>query len=54
LAKASHTVLDGFELRSDVHFVRYPERYRDRRGDVMWSRVVRLVAAREAARHRVA
>jgi hypothetical protein len=48
MAKASRIVLDGFELRTDVHVVRYPDRYQDPRGAVMWDRVMRLVAAREA------
>jgi DNA polymerase-1 len=54
MAKASRIVLAGFELRTDVHIVRHPDRYRDPRGDVMWNRVTRLVAAREATRHEVA
>ncbi|MET4514306.1 DNA polymerase [Bradyrhizobium sp. I1.7.5] len=47
---ASRLVI-GFELRVDVYVVRYPDRYRDSngRGDVMWARVMELVAAREAA-----
>ena len=54
MAKASRIVLAGFELRTDVHFVRHPNRYRDPRGDVMWDRVMRLIAAREATQHEVA
>lgn len=50
MAKASRIVLDGFELRTDVHVVRYPDRYQDPRGALMWDRVMRLIAAREAAR----
>jgi hypothetical protein len=52
MAKASRIVLDGFELRTDVHPVRYPDRYRDPRGTVMWERVMRLIAAREGAKQR--
>ena len=50
MAKASRVVLDGFELRTDVNVVRYPDRYQDPRGVVMWERVMKLVAKREAAR----
>jgi hypothetical protein len=54
MAKASRVVLDGFELRTDVHEVRYPDRYQDPRGTLMWDRVMRFVAAREAANRGVA
>ena len=54
MAKSSRIILDGFELRTDVHLVRHPDRYRDPRGNVMWDRVTRLVAAREAVRYEVA
>jgi DNA polymerase family A len=49
MAKASRIVLDGFELRTEVNVVRYPDRYQDPRGVLMWDRVMRLIAAREAA-----
>ncbi len=54
MATASRVVLDGFELRTDVHAVRYPDRYQDPRGVVMWDRVMKLVAKREAAKQVVA
>jgi DNA polymerase I len=54
MAKASRAVLGGFELRSEASLVRYPDRYRDRRGVVMWERLMRLVEAREAAGEAVA
>jgi hypothetical protein len=54
MAKASRVVLDGFELRTDVNVVRYPDRYRDPRGATMWQRVLQLISQREAARHEVA
>jgi DNA polymerase I len=54
MAKASRIVLDGFELRTDVHPVRYPDRYSDPRGTVMWDRVMRLIATREGAKQGVA
>jgi DNA polymerase family A len=54
MAKASRIVLDGFELRTDVHPVRYPDHYSDPRGTVMWDRVMRLIATREGAKQGVA
>ena len=54
MAKASRAVLDGFELRTDVNVVRYPDRYQDPRGAVMWERVMKLVVKREAAKQGVA
>jgi DNA polymerase I len=33
MAEASRIILDGFELRTDVKVIRYPERYRDKRDD---------------------
>jgi DNA polymerase-1 len=50
MAEASRAVLDGFELRSDVSITRYPDRYMDPRGAVMWERVMRLLRAPEAER----
>jgi DNA polymerase-1 len=47
MVEASRIVLDGFELRTDVHVVRYPDRYMDSRGKVMWARVLELVAKRQ-------
>jgi hypothetical protein len=49
MAKASRVVLDDFELRTDVDIIRYPDRYVDPRGEVMWERVMKLVAKCEAA-----
>ena len=54
MLKASRVVLDGFELRTDVNVIRYPDRYQDPRGAVMWERVMKLVAEREAAKQVVA
>ena len=48
MAEASRAVLDGFELGTDVHAVRYPDRYMDKRGAVMWERVTRLIADRRS------
>jgi hypothetical protein len=43
MQEASRIVLDGFELGSDVKEVRYPERYMDKRGVVMWNKVMHLL-----------
>jgi DNA polymerase I len=43
MAEASRTVLGGFELRSDVSITRWPDRYMDPRGAVMWDRVMKLL-----------
>lgn len=48
MAKASRIVLDGFELRSDVKLVRYPDRFMDGRGRKMWDKVWRHIRAVEA------
>ena len=37
MALASRIVLDGFEMRTDVNVIRFPDRYQDPRGDVMYS-----------------
>jgi hypothetical protein len=43
MAEASRAVLAGFELRTDVSITRWPDRYSDGRGTVMWQRVVALL-----------
>jgi DNA polymerase-1 len=43
MGQASREVLDGFELRTDVEVVRYPQRYMDKRGRVMWDSVHDIV-----------
>jgi hypothetical protein len=48
MAEASRIVLDGFELRTDASVVRYPDRYADKRGVVMWERVMGLLEAAES------
>jgi len=45
MAQASGIVLDGFVLGSDVKEVRYPDRYMDKRGVVMWEKVNAIVDA---------
>ena len=49
MAEASKIVLAGFELRTDVMRVRYPDRYQDPRGTAMWDRVIELIARRTIA-----
>ena len=45
MAEASMSVLSGFEVRtnSDEAITRYPDRYMDKRGRVMWDRVMGLL-----------
>jgi DNA polymerase I len=56
MAEASRIVLDGLELGTDVSVTKWPDRYMDARGHVMWARVMELLdrdgapsRAREAA-----
>jgi DNA polymerase family A len=39
----SRIVLDGFELGSDAKVVKFPDRYMDKRGAVMWTKVMELL-----------
>jgi DNA polymerase I-like protein with 3'-5' exonuclease and polymerase domains len=43
MAEASRIILKGFEVRTDVKVVRWPDRYMDPRGRVMWERVMKLI-----------
>ena len=43
MAEASRAVLDGLEIGTDAEIVRWPDRYADPRGAVMWDRVMDLV-----------
>ena len=43
MAEASKVVLDGFEIRTDVEIVRWPDRYSDERGITMWEKVMMLL-----------
>ena len=49
MTEASQIVLDGFRLRSDAEVVRYPDRYTDKRGAVMWATVMKLLDGVEDA-----
>ena len=48
MAAASRLALGGFELATDAALVRYPDRYQDDRGTVMWQRVMALLDRTEA------
>ena len=50
MAEASWIVLVGFELGTDAKIVRYPDRYMDPRGQVMWDRVMGLIGEPEHQR----
>ena len=43
MREASRIVLGVLELTSDAKVIRYPERYVDKRGTVMWSAITRLL-----------
>jgi DNA polymerase I len=49
MAEASRIVFGGFELRTDVHIVKYPDRYMDARGGEMWRRVIDLIQKQRTA-----
>ena len=46
--QASRIVLNGFELGTDATIVRYPDRYADPRGTVMWDRIMKLIRQRQS------
>jgi DNA polymerase I len=48
MREASRVVLDGFELGTDATIVRYPDRYSDPRGTVMWDRVGQLIRQQQS------
>jgi hypothetical protein len=50
MAEASRIVLGGFELRADVKIIRWPDRYMDKRGAVMWKRVMELLQQQDGQR----
>jgi DNA polymerase-1 len=49
MAEASRIVLNGFELGTDAHTVKYPDRYMDTRGAAMWNQVIGLITKRRQA-----
>jgi len=49
MGAASRSVLNGFELRTEVKLVRSPDRYMDKRGADMWARIMQLLDEIEIA-----
>jgi DNA polymerase-1 len=47
MRRASRVVLGAHELRTDAKIVRYPDRYTDPRGDVIWAQVLELLATHQ-------
>jgi len=47
MAEASKVVLGGLEVPTDVEILRYPDRYADERGAVMWDRVTEIMGRQE-------
>jgi DNA polymerase I len=48
MAEASRIVLSGFELKTEAHIIRYPDRFMDEdRGRVMWTKVMSLIGDRQ-------
>ena len=45
MSEASKIILNGFEVRTDVDVVKYPDRYMDPRGLDMWDKVMGLLEA---------
>ena len=45
--EASRIVLAGLEVDTDVEVIRWPDRYSDKRGRVMWGRVTEILDRRE-------
>jgi DNA polymerase-1 len=43
MLEASRAVLGGFELRTDVKIVRFPDRYSDKRGEAIWNRITKEI-----------
>ena len=53
MEEASRVVLNGFTVSTDVQIVRYPDRYMDKRGVVMWDRVMQLLKKFDQIEERV-
>jgi hypothetical protein len=45
MVEAGRIVLGGFELRIDEVIIRYPDRFKDKRGARMWSEIAALLGA---------
>jgi DNA polymerase I len=53
MAEASRGVLGGLEVKTDVKVVRWPDRYADERGALMWRRVTGLLEEVERSEGRL-
>jgi hypothetical protein len=49
MARASRVVLSGFEIGTDAKLIRWPARYADPRGAVMWKRITEILERIESA-----
>jgi DNA polymerase I-like protein with 3'-5' exonuclease and polymerase domains len=47
MREVSSTVLSGFPLRTESKIIRYPDRYRDVRGEQLWGEVCEMMRARD-------
>jgi DNA polymerase I len=47
MAEASKVVLAGVEVDTDVEVIRWPDRYADERGAVMWGRITEILSGLE-------
>ena len=50
MRRAARTVLGGHELRTEANIIRHPERYSDKRGAAIWTRVLELLAEQQKPR----
>ena len=50
MEEAGHLVLGGFGLRSDAEIVTWPDRYVDKRGELMWHTVLGIANAESDSR----
>jgi DNA polymerase-1 len=48
MGEASRVVLSGLDLGGEAKVVRWPDRYTDPRGQVMWDTVTRLLGMNDA------
>jgi hypothetical protein len=51
MRRASEIVLAGFALRTDVQVIHYPERFREKRGVLMWRWITETLSAIEKSPH---
>jgi hypothetical protein len=53
MSKAGRAVTGGLDVRTDVKIARYPDRYMDKRGDAMWSKVMALLGIADGTGARI-